>query len=66
MFYDVRIFDPHGKSIKIIHSQELSRRHWKNFWEMEGGKTFMTQGQQNVPGWHRKKLEMTDKGRNHG
>ena len=34
MFYQVKVFNKQGKLKKIISSQSLSFRHWKDFFNM--------------------------------
>jgi len=35
MFYETKVLDCYGKLIKIISTEELHSRHWKNFKFME-------------------------------
>ena len=33
MFYQVRVMDTKGKVKKVISTQELSNKHWKEFYD---------------------------------
>ena len=58
MFYDVKILDPQGNIKENISGQELAKRHWKEFFIAEANKTLYTGGNQRVPNWMKKKLDM--------
>ncbi len=58
MFYDVRILDPDGKIKKILHSRELSKKHWENFRKMEDSISLTANGAIKVPGWVKRRLEL--------
>lgn len=58
MFYDVKILDPKGKIKKIISGQELGKRYWTAFRMAEANNTLNSSGNQRVPNWVKKRLDM--------
>ena len=58
MFYDVKILDPQGKNKKIISGQELGKRYWAVFRMAEANNTLNSSGNQRVPNWVKKRLDM--------
>ena len=58
MFYDVKILDPKGKIKKIISGQELGKRYWAAFRMEEANNTLNSSGNQRVPNWVKKRLDM--------
>ena len=58
MFYDVKILDSQGKIKTIISGQELGKRYWKAFSITEANKTLNSNGNQRIPNWVKKRLDM--------
>jgi hypothetical protein len=58
MFYDVKILNPQGKTLKIVSGEELRARHWEEFYDAEARKNLNSNGRKQVPGWVKKKLDM--------
>ena len=58
MFHKVNVLNPRGKIKKIISRRELSKMHWKIYYQSEEKISLTTSATPRIPRWVKEKLDL--------